>query len=70
MLRLGQDAALLGLADVVQPQPQMIFRRHLRRPHHVGLIADQRHDVACADVRDGSMQAGERADVNHCSVIT
>ena len=44
---------------------KMIFRRDRGRPLEARLVADQRYDMAGADVIDGFVEARKRADVNH-----
>ena len=61
----GMHVAVERGGNVVQPQPEMIFRRDAARPVDADFVAEQRHDVARAGVLDGFVQARQRADVNH-----
>ena len=65
MLLARHDVAVERRGNIMQPQPQMIFRRDAVWTHHIGFVADQRHDMARAGIFDDFMQARERADVNH-----
>ena len=57
MLFARRDIAVERRGNVVQPQPQMVFRRDRGRPFDAGFIAEQRHDMARAGILDGLMQA-------------
>ena len=43
----------------------MVLRRDAAGPLHQVDVLEQRHHMAGAGLRDGLVQAGKRADVNH-----
>ena len=65
VLLVRHDVAVERSGNIVEPQPEMIFRRDAARPVDAVHVADQRHDVARTGVLDGFVQARERTDVNH-----
>src|SRR5262249_43637242 len=70
MLGLRRDVAVLGLANVVQLQPQMIFRGDRGRTRQVGVVRQQRNDVAGSGRRDGLVEPRQRTHVNHYTFLS
>ncbi len=65
VLLCRHDIAIERRADVVQPQPEVIFRLDGARSLDARLVADQRDNMAGAGVFDRFVQPCERTDVNH-----
>ncbi len=59
MRRVRRDIAVDLDGDVVHVEQQMVAGRDRRRPLHDGNVLHQRHDMACAGLFDGCVQAGE-----------
>ncbi len=70
VLDLWGYVAFLGRADVVQPQPQMIFRRNCCRTRQVVLMRQQRNNVAGSGRPHGLMEPRQRTYVNHYTFLS
>src|SRR5262252_6897289 len=69
VLGLRRHTALQGCADVVQLQPQMIFRRDHSRTIQVGFVGQQRNNVAGSGRRNRLMEPRQRTYVDHYTFL-
>src|SRR5216684_5575939 len=70
MLALRRYVAVLGSTDVVQLQPQMIFRRDRGWTRQIGVVRQQRNDVEGSGCRDGLIEPRQRTYVNHYTFLS
>ena len=69
MLVGRRDVAVERPGDVVHAEDEMVLRHDAAGPLHQVGVLEQRHHMARAGLRDGLVQAGEGADVNHADSI-
>jgi len=65
VLVAGNDVAIHGLGDVVEPEHQVILRDDGFRPLDAVGVLEQGDDVQRAGFLHGRMQTGEGTNVNH-----